>query len=232
MDTKLKYVLDMSIGDGGVYYHKSGKIPHYSFTHSIKQKEYAQHKYDILQNLGYVVRQNIHTWKNDPKLKQGINVCTRSYPEFEWLYQLLYKNGKKTLTAELFTFLDDRSLAYWFMDDGFANTRNKVTYKSPLGFKRLRIFKEKAVQYYGFSNYSFSIAEQELFVKWLYEKYNITSRVKKEVNGYITVINSGNDKDKLKSIIEPYIIESMKYKMSYKHYLDGIEYNDIIERLI
>jgi hypothetical protein len=205
----IKLVLDMSLGDGGVYFGVNSRVAHYSCTHSIKQIDYALYKAMLLEQAGYSVSGKIRTWPNG---KQGYGLATKSHPNMSFVHMLLYDGTKKVFRKELFNHLDERSLAFFFMDDGFAETRYRMKLKY-----ETRIYNPRVLSWYGFSRYCFTDEEQHYFMDWLYTKYNIHSQIQKKTNGNVVVIYKKEDKDTFRTLINPYIIDSMKYKISFPH---------------
>lgn len=210
----IKIILDLSLGDGGIY--PSGRSHYFSFTHSLAQLDYALHKATLLQSYGYSVRGKQHTW---PSGKQGYNVATRSHPNIDFVHSMLYSDKKKIITPALLSMLDSRSLAYFFMDDGFARLRNKTK-----GKYETRIFSEKAVNNYGLSTYNFTLEENLLIIDWLNANFDIHAVIGKQKFGNTILIHRIQDKDKLRDIIKPYIISSMEYKINRPHQLKGIPF--------
>lgn len=216
----IKLVLDMSLGDGGVYFGKNSKFPFYSCTHSIKQLDWALYKLQLLQSSGYTVHGAIRTWPNG---KQGYNLATNIHSNMGFVHSLLYQDRKKVFRKELFDLLDAKSLAFFFMDDGFAETR----YRQKLKYE-VRIYNPRVLNWYGFSTYCFSDEEQNTFINWLYTRFNIKSQIQKKKFGNVVVIYNKDDKDSFRDLINPYIIETMKYKVSFPHSFKEASYTSIL----
>lgn len=91
------------------------KIGKYSrLVVELKNKEYLFHLYEIFKNF----------IRNEPKERLQKRLITSevksywyfssiSHSEFEYFYQLFYKNGKKIIPLNLDEYLTSRSLAYW-----------------------------------------------------------------------------------------------------------------------
>ena len=104
-------------------------------------------------------------------------------------YELLYKDGTKTITKEYLDKIDSPiALAYWFMDDG---THSGVI-----------------------STHCFSEKEVDLLIDWMANKWNIICTKQKQINQFtIYIINDFRfDFEKL---IFPYVLPSMYYKLKY-----------------
>lgn len=102
----------------------------------------------------------------------------------EW-YKDTYK-PKKTIPFELFDYFTAVSLAFMYMDDGC-----------------------KTGNYYSISTNCFSKEELTKFVTFLKEKFNLDCTIRKDNSLYI----KANSKNLFTSLIKPYIIPCMQYKL-------------------
>lgn len=73
----------------------------------------------------------------------------------------------------------------------------------------------KSVQGFYISSESFTLMEHELLVKILKNKFNLDCNYHKHTNGYRIYIFS-NSKDKLLSLIKPYLLNHFYYKFDLK----------------
>lgn len=114
-----------------------------------------------------------------------------AHKQYLSIYNLIYKNGVKTITQEWLDKLTPKSIAYWFMDDGSRSG--------------------------DLATNCFTLQEVELCQKWFKDKFNIDTRIRKIVNKeqwlLIICVNSRQNFDDL---IRPYIHKSMLYKLKYK----------------
>lgn len=114
-----------------------------------------------------------------------------AHKQYLSIYNLIYKNGVKTITQEWLNKLTPKSIAYWFMDDGSRSG--------------------------DLATNCFTLQEVELCQKWFKDKFNIDTRIRKIANKeqwlLIICVNSRQNFDDL---IRPYIHKSMLYKLKYK----------------
>lgn len=116
---------------------------------------------------------------------------TVSHPLFTVLRKLFYNKQKKVLPKKfLEENFDSFALAIWIMDDGSAD------------YKQLRI-----------NTQSFSLAENIWLSKFLQSKFGIQSRINIDKGKYRLRIGAFS-MNLLKTLISPYIIPSMIYKLS------------------
>lgn len=108
-EVQQQLILGTIIGDG---YMRKKTNAHLQITHSIKQREYVDWKYQILRNLVITL----------PKLYKGNNgrigyrFFTKSLPEITYFYNRFYKNKVKIIPKDII--LSPLALAVWYMDDG------------------------------------------------------------------------------------------------------------------
>lgn len=115
---------------------------------------------------------------------------TRSLPFFTELealfYQKLDSRRIKVVPANIMELLTPVSLAYWFMDDGNALGK---------GFQ--------------LNTNAFAKADLELLVNVLTNKFGLNCTIQSRNRIYITVKSAA----KFIQLIEPYIVDSMRYKI-------------------
>ena len=122
-------VIGSILGDG--FLQKTGKSnARLRLEHSLKQKDYLIWKCEILNNF----------FQKKPEILERINlkfgksyqyIRNQSYSglEFGKLHQLFYVDGKRIIPNKISKLLNSpRSLAVWFMDDGYYYPRDKISY--------------------------------------------------------------------------------------------------------
>lgn len=215
----IKVLLDLGIGDGSITKQPNGNCS-FTIVHSMKQAVYAKHKAELLRAHGFSVNENIYTATSGKNAgKQFYRVYARVNPAIKTAYKWLYNKGKKTLDKALFRQLDARTLAYWFMDDGSAKTTNYQ--KEDWG---RRVYERRKVSSYMFATDGFTFEECRLMQNWLLEKFGIVSTLARNKSNYRVAISNIPSKDKFREIVEPYVIDSMHYKLDYPHTFVGIKY--------
>lgn len=159
-------------------------------NHSIKQIEYAKYLHNSLNNITGKFRE-IKVKANN-KIYDECSFTIKPNTQLESLYNDFYKDfrGKKDVPYNL-SLLTPLAISIWFMDDGFLidNGHSKTL---------------------GFSTCGFSLDGILRLQKYLKEQYSIETIVRK--NFYLIVKKSSSFT--LRDLISPYIIDSMKYKIS------------------
>lgn len=156
------------------------------FAHSLKQKEYALNKYDILKNICFPPKEESFIDKRSNKTYNRIHVRFSASSYLTDIYKMTYKEKKKIISKEILSEFNEISLAYLFMDDGY-----------------------KVRDGYAISTNCFD-TESLINLKQLFnDKFDIDFSIWKSHIVYIPVRYA----KKFKSIVSPYIIDSMLYKL-------------------
>lgn len=193
MNNELKQLLIGSLlGDGSFVSSGKATVNYYlSIAHGSKQKAYLEYKLAILSkhNLASKIAERTYT---DKRFKNGIyteyRIKTRLHPIFTEIRNKYYDEaGHKRVKYEFVKDIDALGLAIWYMDDGYV-TKNSCI----------------------FSSCSFTLEEQEILSQILLDKYDLHFNLGKHDNSmYLQV----SDFPKFVSIIEPFVIDSMRYKL-------------------
>ncbi len=108
-------IIGCLLGDGYMHCKTNAYL---QITHSLKQKELVDWKYEKLKNLvntmpSYYFNNGRHCYR----------FLTRSLPDITSFYQKFYRNDKKIIPKGVK--IDGLTLAVWFMDDG-SRSRSSV----------------------------------------------------------------------------------------------------------
>lgn len=202
-----KILQDVAIGKilGDCYISDVGTL---NFCHSIKQKEYIEHCYELFKKY---TRSGLklHINKRNNKRHEMLYFDTKAI--FKKELQLFYKfdeNTKKRIKiipSNMEELLTPIGLAFWIMDDGYFDKPN------------LKI-----------CTHSFTEKEVIILKEILENKFNLICKIRKEkINPTHSLPGGGSDSDlfwyvlfikkesfpNLKNLIGKYIIPSMKYKL-------------------
>jgi transposase len=187
-------IIGTLLGDSSMTHGKSKRI---SMSHCEKQLDYLKWKKEILGDFAPKIIEN-EKWKWNSKMYSLYSIC---HQDFNPIHDLFYVNNKKVIKPKLANFMDALALAVWFMDDG-SSKKNKhgITYCSKISTE-------------GFTEKENKILQDIIFVR-----FNIRCKVC-EYNSRGKKYNylSFNKKNsiKLTKIIEPYVVDCMKYKLVY-----------------
>lgn len=182
-----EFIIGCVLGDGSLIKDKGCINPRFTCEHSIKQKEYAYYKYNILNGLSPHIRYNkrITPDKRNNNIYESYTVRLNTSPSLLWCYNQFYKSGTKQITKSILNYYTPFAIAIHYMDDG---------YKDSYGYKL-------ATQ--SFNNKSLELLRIKLL------EYNIKTTIQ---NNNIIYIRSESS-NIFTNLVEPYFIESMKYKL-------------------
>ena len=172
------------LGDASIELHST--TARLNITHGGNQESYFDHLCNIFKP---ILGKANKTPRFDKKLNKYIPrfaVRTLSHQLFKDLHDELYPNNVKTISIEFLNKLTARSLAYWFMDDG-SNCGALCTH-------------------------CFSLEENKLIQKYLKEKWDIETTIQRNYEQYFIYFTK-QGKKVFASLVKPYIIESMSYKL-------------------
>lgn len=182
------------LGDSSIqYYPKFGwKSPKFKCDHGPQQKEYAELLCYKLKNLNTTLKKYERFDKRTNKVYITYSVNSCFNPELFYYYNELYNTGVKHITE---TFLKDftiKSLAYLYMDDGYFHNQSQTAY---------------------ISTDSFLYEDVILLSQYLKNNFNLHFNLIKVNKGFRLRLLK-KDFNKFVSLIKPYIIESLQYKLN------------------
>jgi len=170
----------------------------YSITHSAKQKEYLEHKRNLLsKDLNCEFPMLCYNKKVDHYRLQ------KCHPVFgNSLYELIYSNRIKTFTRKVLNLLTNEGIAIWYMDDG--NLHRKSNKSSEL--RLCTCF--------------FDIEEAYVVIDYFSSRHNIEFKISKQYDKRtekmyynVSICNTAGIK-KFMKIVKQYItVDCMKYKI-------------------
>lgn len=203
---QMSVLVGIMMGDGNI-----NKFGQFTTYHSEKQREYLEYSQKILnggsikkhvQKAGFGKDKTIYSYV------VGVNEQTRE------LRNLFYSRGKKEI-GNILPFINEISLAFWYMDDGSLNN----------GYPRL-------------ATNRFTKEENELLQKFFSEKWQMTPVIdektleyKGKKRTYYSLRFLAKDSNKFFSIIAPYIPSCMEYKLPISRLNSNFKHSFNNERL-
>ena len=190
-------VVGMVLGDGNLQIAKRGKNAYLQLHHSLEQADYLLWKADILRNGKFPVK----VGRSDT----AIWARTKCVPFMTDLQGLFYPRGKKEVTEKLLSHLTPMGLAIWYMDDG--SIREKKEENGAIRGRDIRLY-----------TCSFGDAEHDLIIKYFKSRWNVEWHkrpIRQRGKEYKYLGCGSNEAAKLFKIIEPFVIPSMRYKITF-----------------
>jgi hypothetical protein len=183
-------ILGTILGDSSIRFRGSNAC--LRFTHSIKQRQYFDHKaaqFTLFQTQPIGTRIRL----NGSKKYTEFSFSTNTHAIFQYYRDLFYVNGVKQLSKKLLNQLTSRSLAYWVCDDGSYC---------------------KAQKYLILCTNCFSYAEHVLMKETFKKRFALNPTIGFRDNKYYYLRFSKGDTIRLVSLIKPYIPSCMNYKIN------------------
>ena len=179
-------IIGSLLGDGCVRIIPEKRDAFLEINHSIKAKEYVNWKYSILKDICASAPKERNSGEDGRK---AYRFFTKQHKDITELMNKFYQNKRKTIPKDLE--LNPIILAVWFMDDGSKSRKHDVYLNTQ----------------------QFSMKEQRILLHAL-RKIGLRARLNKDKK-YYRIRFLKESIPKLNEIIKPYIIPSMRYKLSY-----------------
>ena len=165
---------------------------------SVKQKDWFDFKKKRFEK---IFNQSFKEYKYDyPKYGTSVYQFTTNTNDLtKYLINLFYLNDKKIISKEALEQLTLEGIAWWYMDDGSMSIK-KMDGK-PRGAEITL-------------NTYLTAEENQTIIDFFQNQYNITWKLNKSKGKYRLRMGKKEGK-KFFALIEPYIIDSMKYKIDF-----------------
>lgn len=191
----LSIIYGSLLGDSHAEKRKQGKGTRISFYQENTHTDYLLYLHNLISSLGYcnetIPKITTRLGKNG-KLRKIIRFHTWTYVGFNYIHNEWYKNNKKVLPKSIENYLTPLALSIWIMDDGS---------KASKGLK--------------LCTNSFSYNEVLFLIEILYKKYKLKASIQKSgIKDQYVIYIWKESMPLLMSIVSPYIIPSMKYKLN------------------
>ena len=184
------------LGDASLQTQNKGKTYRLKFEWSVKHKAYLYHVYNLFDE--WVLSEPHKKSRFSPKgnLVTNFGFQTISHKAFNFLAELfINKNNKKIISNLLIMeYLTERSLAYWFMDDGGKLDYNKNSKNNSIVL----------------NTQSFTELEVTKTIQELNKKFNLDCEIRSNKGKKIIVIKNYSV---FINLINPYIFPDMRYKL-------------------
>lgn len=195
----------MLLGDGCLktktHTKKDGSISkyyEYVLCHSEKQKAYLEYKLEIFHSIVGGKKPIVHFEKS--KLGNSFRF-SRCHRAFRLHHKNLYsRNNSKFITRKVLDWLTPQAIAIWYMDDGGVSPSYRPD--GTINSCQMRL-----------ATYC-SEEQADIILTWFQDIWGIEGKrlLHKKSNSWYLVFNTKAVK-KLESLIAPYIIPSMLYKL-------------------
>ena len=191
-------IIGSLLGDGTMRIGKGAKNANLKTEHGLEQKKYVEWKYRILKSFVFTKPKiSYRNEENGGKYPKSWWFRTIRHPILTEIYKQFYlgegyRNGRKIIPLNIKNDFTPLVLAVWIMDDG-SYSRGIID----------------------ISTYSFSLQEIYYLQECLKEKFKIEATFYKDRDKGYRMYCRKKETNKLISIIYPYIIPSMMYKIGF-----------------
>jgi len=189
--------IGLMLGDASLQTQNNGKTFRMKFEWGDKHKIYLYHVFNLFDE--WVLSEPHKKVRFSPKGNKVVSwgFATISHEAFNILAELFLNQRIKSISIDLIkNHLTARGLAYWFMDDGGKLDYNKNS-------------KNKSVV---LNTQSFKDKEVETMAQQIMVKFHLDCEVRSNKGKKVIVIKSVSY-DKFLSLIDPYLLSEMRYKL-------------------
>jgi len=194
--------------DGSIHKNGGTKNNVMSFSQTENHEDFVYFVKDILENITSTV---VYRSKNGKSLnknyKSSLKVQSKSHPFFNAIRDRIYTNTYKSIDPHALKLLDWKAMAIIYMCDGclgkterktFSEEKYRYSYTTTINMCRL------------------SYGDQLLLKKAIKEKLGIEFNVVKTGKKYFSLRLRMKDFDKFMHNVNPYILDSFKYKVELR----------------
>jgi hypothetical protein len=123
---EIDLIVGTCLGDGSIQYaHKEASLPRLVINHGFVQHDYVVHKAGILSRY----KPSVKVVPNGGYGDKNSRLMTKSHSVFKKFRELFYvaagQRYRKRIPKQLVEFLNERSMCYWFLDDGSSSSTSK-----------------------------------------------------------------------------------------------------------
>ena len=187
----LEVLVGIVLGDASMS--KVSKEAYVKFEQGYTQERFVEHLFELFKQYCFILQTGTRIEKHCPRkgLVKSFWFKTFSHKSFTEVLKIFYITGKKTIQPGLvIKYVTRKSLAYWIMCDGSLNGNTMILHTQ-----------------------SYSHSENILLSLELNQKFDLHSQVIKHKGKYWVIKIPSEDAKLLRSLIAPYIIPSMEYKL-------------------
>lgn len=188
---QLEILTGTLLGDSSLQYYPKyrWKSPKFKCDHGSAQEEYANLLYNKLQSLGSSIKKYRRVDKRNNKEYITYCVSTSSNPYFLNMYNQLYSTGKKEISSDFLINFTIKSLAYLYMDDGYADQNTAYICTD-----------------------NFSNESRTILVEYIRNKFGLHFSIVNH-GKYYRLRLSQYDFPRFIELVKPYMVKSLKYKL-------------------
>ncbi|MBI3558937.1 hypothetical protein HY085_00940 [Candidatus Gottesmanbacteria bacterium] len=179
------------LGDGRLECRSKKGTARFRVHQADSQKDYTYFKWNLLKEICSQKPKQVTSFhKKYQKTITSWFFNTKTTKQLGLLQKLFYRGNRKIVPRNLGKMLTAKSLAFWVMDDGCFDDNTLIL-----------------------NTQNFSFNKQRILQKVLFENFGLKSGINRDRSNFRLRI-AKESFSSLVQTIEPYIIPSMKYKLS------------------
>lgn len=184
-------LIGILLGDAHLETRDKGRTYRLKIEQSFAHKEYVDHLYEKFR--GWVLTPpQARSVQTNGVLSNNYRFQTLSHGAFRFYGQQFYKDNRKHVPLLIHRWLTERSIAYWFMDDGSLKSKES-----------------KGII---FNTQAYSYSDVNRLIECLKDRYALDAWTRKQKDG-IQIYISGRSYERFCEIIRPNLIDAMYYKL-------------------
>lgn len=186
-DLQREALVGLLLGDAHLETQNNGRTYRVKFEYSVKQREYADHVYELFREWVLTAPQE----KQDSS-HENVWFQTVSHAAFRFYAHQFYDGKKKCVPKLIHHFMSERSIAFWYMDDGSIKSRES-----------------KGVV---FNTHCFARNDVQRLIEVLRKQFGLEATERKQKDG-LQIYVSGKSYERFREMVDPHILPSMRYKV-------------------
>lgn len=185
-------LIGILLGDATLETQNNGKTYRLKIEHSLKQKAYAEHLYNLFKDWARAKPWERKVTLSNGKTYTNIVFSTLSHQSLRFYAHQFYRGGIKVVPKIIGRWLTPKAVAYWFMDDGSIKSKQS-----------------KGVI---FNTHCYQKREINRLIRVLSEKFHLEAKLRSQREG-CQVYVSGKSYEKFTKLVLPHILPEMTYKI-------------------
>lgn len=187
-------IIGSLLGDATMRVGHDAQNANFKIEQGLQQKDFVFWKYEILKPWVFTPPKMSYRYDSQGvKYEKSWWFRTVRHPLLTNIHNQFYRNKVKIVPKEINYQLDELGIACWIMDDGSYSKSNVLD----------------------ISTYSFTSKEVEKLLNVISSKFSILGKYYRDRDKGFRIYFSKTETKKLIYLIEPYVINSMKYKIGY-----------------
>lgn len=184
-------LIGLLLGDAHLETQNRGRTYRIKIEQSAAHRDYVYHLYQIFRTW-VLTPPKIKSVVTKNKLTQNYRFQSVSHSAFRYYAHQFYRGNKKRIPKLIHKMLTQRSVAYWFMDDGSIKSKES-----------------KGII---FNTQCYEKREVERLVTVLKNKFGLEAKSRKQKEGFQIYV-SGDSYEVFCTIVRPFLIHQMSYKL-------------------